>query len=940
MSENDSNLSSSGTAGASAQDSRESTPESRLPDGMKRAAAKQRIEAYYFQLTDGCGNSSCANQNCASSDCFSFKEKDKNELALMAIELFKHKAQLCENQRSKIARLPRDGETSPMSISVSSTPLTSPDAKSVPLPGAVGVSSPGTNSEALPESSAIVIQSKPPVLEAIPGPSFTKSTGATPKLSPGSPTQPKEVAFLNEEKLVDILKTCRETSDWSTLIKAIGSVFCCPESLIRSFQLKNDNRLLKEKILTAEFMDDEDSESGEKIHEKEKDKAKLEQQISDLKSDVNVDLSSLRRCYGLLMDIPDLPFQNAMIHALRTLAKTLDMDFKYSRQIENESNYLNIFVTVLEIPLLHSPEFIECAYPDFCKAMGQLPLKGQVKLAEYWATFSPDRLREMVLSLQQMITVKLIDAESRWNQGWYINNEEAITGPIKVMKVLYYASMYGGERDSKAVLEEERQLLESESQLQMEFLGASAMGAELKEPRQIKDDPLGKELDLVHADVHRPVVPFDDFVNETLNEYFNVEIDYKYKLDSEEMPNKFSFANYSFVLNTESKQACLYMDNRIQMFRERRSSIIQTLLHGMPPMPFLRVRVSRERIIDDALVALEMVAMENPSDLRKQLFVEFDGEQGLDEGGVSKEFFQLIVEEIFNVDFGMFTYNSDTRQFWFNARSFENDAQFTLIGIVLGLAIYNSTIVDVHFPPVVYRKLVGKKGTFQDLAGVDPVLAKNLQEMLDYRGDDFEDVFMQTFQISYKDVFGNLINHELKENGDDIPVTQSNKREFVQMYADFILNKSIEKQFGAFRRGFQMVTSESPLRILFRPDEIEVLICGSEDYNFFALEGACEYDGGFDKNSTTIKHFWEVVHDLPEEERRKLLQFTTGTDRVPVGGLAKLKLIIARNGPDSDRLPTAHTCFNVLLLPDYQNKEKLRERLLKAIMYSKGFGML
>lgn len=69
----------------------------------------------------------------------------------------------------------------------------------------------------------------------------------------------------------------------------------------------------------------------------------------------------------------------------------------------------------------------------------------------------------------------------------------------------------------------------------------------------------------------------------------------------------------------------------------------------------------------------------------------------------------------------MFTYSSETRQFWFNCNSFENDAQFTLIGIVLGLAIYNSTIVDVHFPSVVYRKLVGKKGTFQDLADVDPV---------------------------------------------------------------------------------------------------------------------------------------------------------------------------------------------------------------------------
>ncbi len=66
----------------------------------------------------------------------------------------------------------------------------------------------------------------------------------------------------------------------------------------------------------------------------------------------------------------------------------------------------------------------------------------------------------------------------------------------------------------------------------------------------------------------------------------------------------------------------------------------------------------------------------------------------------------------------------------------------------------------------------------------------------------------------------------------------------------------------------------------------------------------------------------------------------TGSDRVPVGGFSKLKLVIARNGPDSDRLPTSHTCFNVLLLPEYTDKQKLEDRLLKAISYSKGFGML
>ena len=56
----------------------------------------------------------------------------------------------------------------------------------------------------------------------------------------------------------------------------------------------------------------------------------------------------------------------------------------------------------------------------------------------------------------------------------------------------------------------------------------------------------------------------------------------------------------------------------------------------------------------------------------------------------------------------------------------------------------------------------------------------------------------------------------------------SSLQEFVDLYADFLLNKLIVKQFRAFKRGFQLVTDESPLKMLFRPDEIELLICGSK----------------------------------------------------------------------------------------------------------------
>lgn len=46
-----------------------------------------------------------------------------------------------------------------------------------------------------------------------------------------------------------------------------------------------------------------------------------------------------------------------------------------------------------------------------------------------------------------------------------------------------------------------------------------------------------------------------------------------------------------------------------------------------------------------------------------------------------------------------------------------------------------------------------------------------------------------------------------------------------------------------------------------------------------------------------------------------------------------------RDGPDSSRLPTSHTCFNSLLLPSYRSKEKLADRLRLAILNSEGFGL-
>ncbi|KAL1022069.1 hypothetical protein UPYG_G00021800 [Umbra pygmaea] len=836
---------------------------------MKRAAAKHLIERYYHQLTEGCGNDSCSNAGCASSQ--DFHRLDNNAAAVKALDLYKRNAKLCDPHPSK------------------------------------------------------------------------KGTAMNHKDMHSVRDDFKDVNYLTEEKVYEILDICGEKQDYSPLIRVIGRVFSSAEGLVQSFRQSKPHTKEELKSLQGK---DEDKDEDEKeaaacsATAMEEDSPGSSSRLDGASSgdsdgaklgpdEVSVDIDAVRRVYQRLLSNENI--EAAFLNALVYLSPNVECDLTYHNVYSRDPNYLNVFVVVMENSNLHSPEYLEIALPQFCKAMSKLPLPALAKLARLWSHYSAEQIRRMMETFQQLITYKVISNE--FNSRNLVNDDDAVVAATKCLKIVYYANVLGGEVDKEHNEEEDEEPIPESSELTLQEL----LGEERRNKKGPRVDPMETELTIRTSDCRRPLISFEEFVNEPLNEVLEMDKDYTFfKVETE---NKFSFMTCPFILNAVTKNLGLYYDNRIRMYSERRITVLYSLVQGQQLNPYLRLKVRRDHIIDDALVRLEMIAMENPADLKKQLYVEFEGEQGVDEGGVSKEFFQLVVEEIFNPDIGMFAYDEHTKMFWFNPSSFENEGQFTLIGIVLGLAIYNNCILDVHFPMVVYRKLMGKKGTFRDLADSNPVLYQSLKELLEYEGSVEEDM-MITFQISQTDLFGNPLMYDLRENGDTIPVTNENRKEFVAQYADYMLNKSVEKQFKAFRRGFHMVTNESPLKYLFRPEEIELLICGSRNLDFQALEETTEYDGGYSRDSRIIKEFWETLHSFAEEQKRLFLQFTTGTDRAPVGGLGKLKMIIAKNGPDTDRLPTSHTCFNVLLLPEYNTKEKLRERLLKAILYAKGFGML
>eukprot|EP00854_Cymbomonas_tetramitiformis_P016531 gene16531-19628_t len=336
---------------------------------------------------------------------------------------------------------------------------------------------------------------------------------------------------------------------------------------------------------------------------------------------------------------------------------------------------------------------------------------------------------------------------------------------------------------------------------------------------------------------------------------------------------------------------------------------------------------------------MEEIVRQRPQDLLLPARVCFIGEDGVDAGGLKKEFFQLLLGELFTGSYGMVKYFPETRMQWFNSLSYGTDEQeWLVVGILFGLAVYNGVLLDVRLPQVAYKKLLGKPVGLNDLQDFQPELLKSFHQLLEYSDADatVEDIFCLDFSVT-DEFLGEAVTHELKPGGQDIPVTEANRREYVNLYVEWILNKRIEESFHAFRNGFLLLCG--PVLKLFRAPELEHLVCGTQELDFNSLEAGAAYEG-YTQASQQVRWFWEVAHSLPIESKRLLLRFVTGSDRSPIGGLGKLQMKIQRAGPDSIRLPTSYTCFNAILLPEYTSRAKLRDRLETAInVAEQGFGL-
>jgi E3 ubiquitin-protein ligase HECTD2 len=425
----------------------------------------------------------------------------------------------------------------------------------------------------------------------------------------------------------------------------------------------------------------------------------------------------------------------------------------------------------------------------------------------------------------------------------------------------------------------------------------------------------------------------------------------------EAMRGKFAFCQYPFLLSISAKIKILEHEARRQMLSKARDALFDSIMTRKNVNRFLVLDVRRECLVDDSLKAVSAIVGSGSEDIQKRLRIVFAGEEGVDHGGLRKEWFLLLVREFFNADHGLFIYDEDSRYCYFNPNSFETSDQFFLVGVVMGLAIYNSTILDVPLPPFAFRKLLAAGPTpsptsaahprpvmtysLDDLAEFRPALVRGLRQLLEYNGD-VEEAFALNFAID-TDRYGTAVSVPLCPKGEGKVVTNANRREFVDLYTRYLLDTSVSRQFEPFKRGFYTVCSGNALS-LFRPEEIELLVRGSDEpLDIASLRAVAEYENwsheSADGLEPVVNWFWTSFERASPADQRKLLLFITGSDRIPAMGAAMLRVKISCLGDDCGRYPIARTCFNVLALWRYRSREKLESMLWRAVFESEGFGL-
>ncbi|XP_078543198.1 NEDD4-like E3 ubiquitin-protein ligase WWP1 isoform X1 [Lissotriton helveticus] len=354
----------------------------------------------------------------------------------------------------------------------------------------------------------------------------------------------------------------------------------------------------------------------------------------------------------------------------------------------------------------------------------------------------------------------------------------------------------------------------------------------------------------------------------------------------------------------------------------------------------VKITVSRQTLFEDSF---QQIMALKPYDLRRRLYVIFRGEEGLDYGGLAREWFFLLSHEVLNPMYCLFEYAGKSNYcLQINPASTINPdhlSYFCFIGRFIAMALFHGKFIDTGFSLPFYKRMLSKKLTIKDLESIDPEFYNSL---IWIRDNNIEECGLEMYFSVDMEILGKVTSHDLKPEGSNVLVTEENKEEYIGLMAEWRFSRGVEEQTKAFLDGFNEVV---PLQWLqyFDEKELEVMLCGMQEVDLADWQRNTVYRH-YTRNSKQMIWFWQFVKEMDNEVRLRLMQFVTGTCRLPLGGFAELmgsngpqKFCIEKVGKET-WLPRSHTCFNRLDLPPYKSYEQLKEKLLFAIEETEGFG--
>eukprot|EP00548_Thalassiothrix_antarctica_P011924 CAMPEP_0194162162 /NCGR_PEP_ID=MMETSP0152-20130528/79347_1 /TAXON_ID=1049557 /ORGANISM="Thalassiothrix antarctica, Strain L6-D1" /LENGTH=644 /DNA_ID=CAMNT_0038872039 /DNA_START=179 /DNA_END=2110 /DNA_ORIENTATION=- len=353
----------------------------------------------------------------------------------------------------------------------------------------------------------------------------------------------------------------------------------------------------------------------------------------------------------------------------------------------------------------------------------------------------------------------------------------------------------------------------------------------------------------------------------------------------------------------------------------------------------IKLVIRREHLMQDSIKAVMSMGKEH---LRMPWCIEFIHEPGVDWGGVTREWFQLVSQQLFNPkNNGLWVcspnnpMNLAINPSSASACDVDYLLYFRFAGRLLGRALFDQQIVKGgHLASYLYKHFLGLPITMQDLADYDYDFYVALRKLRDI--DDFSELFLD-FTVTEQQDDSKPTSVEIITGGCNKSVTKHNLKEYYRALLQYRVLERTKLQTTELVLGFLDVIPEAPLAI-FDSNELESTLCGLPIIDVEDWKANTVYSGAFSTGKEEpVQWFWEIVTvDFDNEQRSRLLQFVTGSSGVSLSGFASLGGFVLEGDTtaSTDRFPKARTCFNRLIMPCYKTKDELLSKFKTAISLS------